>query len=271
MPDTKKLRDTIRRFWSKVRPAAVFLTGVAGLIVAITVVAGAAIYVGGAVNDKWFWQDDEYEKLHSLRAGFTLDYFESVLGPPVFSRPASQGPYRESTFRGREYWVQAISKDGVVELYATTSCDDDFHPSFRIPNSGNRITLRRTHLADAYADPRVQYFTSGATAPPYYYEIGPQGNPTFYKSFIWGIDGACWPQGPAFALHGLLDFGKAESGVYNGYAKNGGQAVRRFREAAIVNTFVETAPGVFLFGPHSLASFHGFQIGPDEILIRTAG
>jgi hypothetical protein len=247
------------------------LAAVAGVIGAATVVAGAAIYIGHAVNDRWLWRNDEYAKLQSLKAGFALPYFENALGPPVFSRPAPSGGYKESTFRGHDYWVQALSGRGVVDVYAVTSCDESFRPTFDIPNTQMRIELRRSSLSDIAHEASVEYFMSGTTGYDYFYESLPGSNPTYYKSFMWGITDPCpdWPtQRLKYLERDLLRFGNG-FGTYEGLASEGGPVLRKFREVAVVNTYVETAPNVYFLG--NAASFGGFHIGPDRLLVRTTG
>ncbi len=121
-----------RKIWPRLRRWARRFGALAAVLGAITVVTGSGIYVFRAVRDQWFWRGEEYDKLRSLRAGYALPYFEDVLGRPIFTRLrlSRRTGFRESTFKGHGYWVQTLSMAGVVKLYAVTSCDKSFHPTF---------------------------------------------------------------------------------------------------------------------------------------------
>lgn len=263
----------------------------AALVGAVTVVLGAAIYIGRAVHDRWFWRDAEYAKLRSLKAGFDLPYFEHVLGPAVFSRFSRRTGYRESTFKERDHWVQALSRNGVVELFAVTSCNSSFHPSFEIPGFGWTVELRHSRLSDIAQAPSrgtglfvprghasIAYHLSGATASSYFYEATSGANPGYYKSFLWGVNDACpdWEGQLAGAAQRLIGIHPVDT---QSASQRDPKKLEEFRRIAVVNTYAETAPGVFLNGlrahpphletPPSLAQFHGFHIGPDRLLLRT--
>ena len=250
------------------------LTKFAAVVGAAVVVSGAGLYVSRAVEHEWFWRTGEYDKLTRLRAGFDLRYFEDQLGTPVVSRVTRQAPgYRESAFRGRGYWVETVSHAGVVELYAVTSCDRSFKPTFTIQGSDTPVTLNSSTLADVDVDDRYLGFSYllGASAPTVAYEYLPGYLGGYYKTFIWGFNGLCgFPSGLHFPAQ------RPNEGIVS----NLRPSAEKFREQAVVNTFAETAPGVPLerrghrhpypvLGELELRQFHGFYIGPDRVITQS--
>jgi hypothetical protein len=259
--------------WAKRNPTVVVLSLAAVLVAAVITLVGA----GGSIID-WYertfrWRQAEYARLEGLRAGFTLAQFERTLGNPLFARPTPKGGLVESTFRGRDYWAQAVSnRQGTVLLYAVTSCSADFTPRFALPVYGRNVsvTLNRSTFAavlphDELSRERADYFASGASGDTYYYDEWYGANPGFYKEFAWGVNDACpdwFPEQKALERKGLLpDYPLRQ---WNGYVAEGGPSVARFRANVAVNTYAETAP---LVDFPKLGG--GLHIGADRILIRT--
>lgn len=242
---------------------------------AVLVFVGAGIFVVERATATWFWRGAEYDKLSSLRAGFDLRYFEDRLGLPFASR-TSQG-YLENGFKGRDYWVQTISRHGTVELYAVTTCDRDFHPTFTIAGSDLEIELNRDHLADVLPNADIAYdYSIGASAPSLFYEAIYGGTGGFYKTSLWGLSSLCgFPEGL-----NTPNVGRDHSG-YTSQLDAEGEA---FRESAPINTFAETAPAVGDSQPShfgieppgtpigraviNLYRFGNFYIGPDRVLLQ---
>jgi hypothetical protein len=238
------------------------------------VLGGAVLYVAKSVEDKWLWRGGEYDKLTGLRAGFDLSFFKSQLGTPTVTR--SFRGYRESAFRGRGYWVQTISRGGAVQLYAVTSCERSFHPTFLPLGSDLPVELNRSHLADiapASESLVFDYFV-GVTAPTLFYEGLYGGFGGIYKTYAWGWNSVC----------GGPDKGMATP---NAAAKNLGMtteltpSLEDVRRDALVNTYVETAPATFPGPDGSLAldtdrqpnlhQLHGFYVGPSWVLLQAPG
>lgn len=256
----------------------------AGLAVASTLLS-LAIGVSAAgisVNDWWEknvdWRDQEYEKLRSLHAGYTRAKFESVLGEPVFDRPAANGKFREQTFRRREYWVQTISNEGgSVVLYAVTACDHEFQPTF--PVTGGRrsgaqdvaVTLNSSKFSEIAPDHALlDYEGTAATSNSRFYEIQSSGNPSNYKTFVWGINDVC-PDFfnevyPAIYERSGIRPESHRTPTYTGDLAKAPPWVGRVRTSLSVNTYAETAP---LFDLRRLPE--AFQVGADRILTRTTG
>jgi hypothetical protein len=149
-------------------------------------------------------REAEYAKLAQLRGGLTLEYFRQILGVPLFVTHSRDGAFVQYLFRGRDYWVQAVSDTSAesVLLVAITSCNPDFQPAFQV--GGNDIVLKRSRLADLPAPQTLRYFTSGATANSFYYDQAYYGNPGLYKTYFLGVNDACGPAPPAILLRPFL-------------------------------------------------------------------
>jgi hypothetical protein len=244
-----------------------------GVILFLIATIGAAIHDGAAVS-RWYdhrynWRSHEYNRLVKLRAGFTLATFTAALGPPVFREVSDDRKWTESTFRGRGYWVQTVSRrdaSTAVVMYSVTSCSTGFNPTFQLPD-GTNVKLNRSTLASVQSDPEqvsADYFAPGATANAHFLEIRYGGNPDNYKSFAWGFDDACLnlPNWSAYTTEKL--YKALPSGTFHGSVAQADPEVQRLRRRLPVNTYAETAP---------LAGFadviNSFQIGVNRLLVRT--
>lgn len=274
-------RDWAKRFEERTKsnPLLVLLFFLSTSLSAAIILAGAGITVYGWYEDHCKWRDREYKKLQSLHAGFTRKKFEAVLGEPVFDRRSDDGRYREQVFRRREHWVQTVSDpSGTVKLYAVTACGHDFRPKFEIPGAVNdpakpaRVKLQAARLASVIEGPRAQiieldYFAPGATANARFYDAFYGGNPSSYKTFVWGVNDICpdWRSVSESAFdRGLLPL-VPEAPIFRGALPKAPSWAKRFRRGMSVNTYAETAP---LFQLKALP--RPFQVGPDRILLRTA-
>jgi len=262
----------VRLRWRK--GLRVLLEG-AAILGAILVFVSAGIFVVERATATWFWRGGEYDKLSSLRAGFDLRYFEDRLGLPFASR-TNRGLV-ENGFKGHGYWVQTISRHGTVELYAVTSCDKSFHPTFTVAGSDIKVELNRDHLADVAIGSAVAYdYSIGASAPSLLYEAIYGGTYGFYKTSLWGLSSLC-------GLQPNLDVPNVGR-THSGFASELGQEGQNFRNAAVINTFAETAPAVGRNQPRdfgieppappgeesvvNLYRFGDFYIGPDRVLLQ---
>ena len=253
------------------------LTIVAATISAVVVVGSAALDVGHWYEQTFDWRDHEYDTLTRLHAGFTDRAFEAALGTPVFDRRSDNGRFRERTFQRREYWVQTVSQeDGTVVLYAVTVCDGRFHPSFAIPGeaAGYRsatVELGVSRFTSVLRSgeskfTRLDFFGTVATANQRFLEILGGGNPTNYKTYVWGLNDICgdWYQQYERLVRGARIPSRVDQS-YRGVAARAPGWALRFRRVAPVNTYAETAPQ---FDPRSLRG--AFQVGADRILTRTS-
>lgn len=241
-----------------------------------------SITIGGAVTGAlhWYdtkheWRQREYRKLEGLRAGFTIEHFDAVLGQPVFRRSSARGKLQESTFEGRDYWVQAVSSasTGSVDLYAVTSCSQSFNPTFVLPDR-TKITLNRAALARIHPsggfDAQANYFAPGATADAHFIDYAYGGNPWNYKSFAWGFNDACVNLPGWDHYLPKTDWPFGADGQYFGRSVGGGPEIQAFRRRIPVNTYAETSPTAgFDFFRNGGNENRDFQVGVDRILIRT--
>lgn len=239
----------------------------------LTVLVVSAIFVSsiltisGAVGDvvRWhrntfLWREAEYEKLENLRAGYSFDQFEKLLGPAVFERLADDGRLVEHSFEGRDYWVQTISqrRQNTVLLYAVTACSPSFKPSFSVPSfllshrapEETQITLGESSFADVDPVPgRTEFsFSFPATGRGYFHEYFYAAGPA-YKSYAWGLNDVCAERSLIAKLHEerLLPLegqvprkAQAFVGRYKIPRPVINDSVQRLRREVIVNTYSET-------------------------------
>jgi hypothetical protein len=281
-PLGKRLAD-----WSQANPFLALLLFVALLVTSAFGIIGGAVQTVEWVGETFFWRHGEYEKLQRLQAGFTLSRFESELGSPTFARvrrrsarsgreerrllTAGVSPVlRETVFRGRDYWVQAVSNaDGSVLMWSVTSCDEEFRPTFKFPTLAGsaEVTLQESKLSAVYPreegrDVRAHYL-QGATGTALYYEQTYTGNPGNYQSFAWGWGDGCGDAQVA-ALYDRVGYPKLERGRYGGLVRDVNRSTARFRDRAAANSYAETAPGVAF---DDLTPT--FELGAPRILTRT--
>jgi hypothetical protein len=272
--------------WEHISQHPVWSAVTAGLIVAMVLAAGAWARSGFGADGRTGdgsslgatasaepgnptstpdWRDAEFSKLDQLKGGLSLQRFEEVLGTPLFVTRSRDGGFTQSLFRGRGYWVQAVSDNaGEVQLMAVTSCDDGFRPHFIGVTTARpslaTIVLNETRFDQTGTTPtKVRYFTSGATANSFYYDEYYLGNPGLYKTYFVGINDAC----PFANLNGadsLFVLKDYRDVPYDSSDTN----ITTFRANAVANTYGETAA---FADPAALKSF---QIGADRILTRTA-
>lgn len=229
-------------------------------------ILGAALYVGRAIEDHWFWRSNEYTKLDRLRAGFNLEYFERLLGPPIVTRNVSG--FAEKAFRGRGYWVKTISRGKTVDLYSVTACDTSFAPTIGF---GSNLTLNRTTLADISRQPQelIHDYRVGVTAPTFLFEGAYTGFSGYYKVVFWGFNGIC-PQTSDPSWFSFLPRKRS------GSTKTSAGALAS-RKKVVINTYGETAPLMLahakdFFGIRSekfqLTRYHHFYTAVDRVLTQ---
>lgn len=224
---------------------------------------------------KYQWRAREYSRLSSLRAGFTSDRFDEVLGAPTFSRVSFDKKWIEYTYDERDYWVQSVTRPGsaTVAYFAVTTCSPRFNPTFSI-GENKTVRLGTETLADVSPDgsavTELRYQFPGATANAYMWEIYSGGNPSNYKAFAWGYDDACGDDAwetwlarsrmPSRYIFGI----QTDAPKRSLFAQPG---IAKLRRQVIINSYAETAPTDEDFPSDE----GGFQIGPDRILTRTVG
>src|SRR3990172_3370466 len=254
--------------WVRQTPPFVYLV-LAALILAsaITIWQGVS-RARGFYEDTFRWRQQEYSKLSSLRSGISIAKVEEVLGSPLFVRTSEDGSLVEKTFRGHDYWVQAVhGVDGAVQLLAATACHHDFKPRFHTPLGD--IVLNQSTFDGLQGDPTlIRYFPSGATANSYFFDQYWGGNPGLYKTYLVGINDAC----PAAANY-LINLTAAEvfipdalDALYHAdgiaYSHNL-PYIDEFRSKSVINTYAEMGPYPFPDPHGNDAVLAAFQIGVD--------
>lgn len=176
----------------------------------VTAVSTLATAWGVLRKQTMDWRPAEYRKLQSLRGGHTIERFTQVLGNasyrtafPDFA-PGTDVPGQDKAkltkhvFRPREdYRVEVITAPGGSTLvYAVTSCDPDFRPSFevnRLSEKGRFTVVLGTRLADVR--PSVDYFRqfmsrTGARYSAVYQSVT-SDDADGRRGYAWGSNDVC--------------------------------------------------------------------------------
>ncbi|OGT25361.1 MAG: hypothetical protein A2Z17_04745 [Gammaproteobacteria bacterium RBG_16_66_13] len=106
----EKFADQVRR-----TPALLLLLLLSGVIAAAGTVFSAGQCAWNAYDEHFRWRQYEYDKIAELRAGISVERFEELLGSALFVRRNAAGSLTESSFKGRDYWVQAVDLPSHVE------------------------------------------------------------------------------------------------------------------------------------------------------------
>lgn len=173
------------------------------LILVLFISASVTIYGGvrgviSFVDDTFRWREQEYAKLRELRGGISIYRVNEVLdSQPVFVRESSDGTLTEASFKGHDYWVQAVYDDvGTVKLIAITACDANFKPRFDSPMGS--VVLNESKFDVLREQPSFLRYFIGAHD---FWFIGEYygGNPSLYKNVLLGINESC----PSLANHAV--------------------------------------------------------------------
>jgi hypothetical protein len=269
--------------WARRNPALVLLGLLALIVGSVVSIGKSAADAWPVVSDPFLWTSREEAKLHTLSAGMSVGKFEETLGSAVLVESSQSGDLTEKTYRGRGYWAQVIhDRAGTVKLYAVTACRDDFHPIFEGSLGGTfdpqlkrtielkvRAVLGQTRLSEVggtVKPTRSDYYLSGATAPSYLFDIYSAGNPSNYKTYVVGWNGACGPN-----VEGLTD-GLTLEDVATLRPDN--PTIAELRTRWPVNTFAETDANSDpddlsnRFVGQSSFGGTGLRVGPDRIRVR---
>ena len=203
----------------------------------------------------------EYRKLASVRAGMYIGRFEDTFGTPLLIRKSSDGSRIEKTFAGPNYFVQAIQDiDGTVRLMAVTSCDEEFQPTFVVPDGS--ITLSKTLMKDFPRATDHLYFVGG-TSNTYLYDQSYTGNSGGYRMYLAGVDDAC-------NYHVNFDIVRKYVGGQNITGSFNDPDIVALRGFTTITTYAETSPLDFILSS-ALGADPTFQVGVDRIRVRGLG
>jgi hypothetical protein len=168
-PDDQLSRTARFDRWVRHSPPVLIVGLVLFLLTTAGAVAGAVVTAKDWYDGHYRWRESEYSKLVQLHSDLTLERFEEVLGAAWFKTTPKDGNWVGYSFRGRDYWVQAVTRrrSSTVSLYAVTSCSTSFRPTFRLADA-TPITLNRSTLASVSLNSgfpvQTDYFFPGATA-----------------------------------------------------------------------------------------------------------
>jgi hypothetical protein len=101
----------IQKYWK--RSVIVFLWGV-------TLLGGLDTYYGW--RNKLFNKDDDVKVLQNIGVSKTIDYYQELLGNPVFLNKNIFIWYSEYIFEKEKFYVQAVvDENNIVQLYSITA------------------------------------------------------------------------------------------------------------------------------------------------------
>jgi hypothetical protein len=232
----------------------------------LVVTGGGLVSLGFKVAD-WYdrtydWRNHEYRRLGQLHSGFTLSAFIHTLGTPLLE--TSNQKWSEYIFHGRDYWVQALVREGrsTVDTFSVTSCAPSFKPTFRLSGIGP-ITLHRSSI--------LEYNNGDARGARAFHSFIPaNGGGRFlvtvfgahvfnFTGYAWGVNESCPGSTHFTAVDRSVLFRLYKpygDGPYSGVTP----ALARHMS---VNTYGEWAPSVLGW------PYRAFEIGIDETSINT--
>jgi hypothetical protein len=158
---------------------------------AAAALAGVAILVGAykatiaLLRQTFLSRRDLAHCINQLACGTTIEYTDSILGPPAFRRALGPG-HEEHVYRTRHAWVQTIiqTADKSTESFAITITDPRFTLRTR-ELTGNMLDIRlgRTRFSDVPDEPDGYRIIRGANrfthAESHYF-----GNPGNYQTYV---------------------------------------------------------------------------------------
>ncbi|MFI8235016.1 ETEC_3214 domain-containing protein [Streptomyces sp. NPDC085900] len=255
----------------------VILLFVASVITSVGAVITTAESITQWYNRHYKWQEEEYGRLSTLRAGFLFQKFREQLGQPSYSAPLVKN-FRQYTFQRRGYWVDAITNPGeTVVAYAVTSCRSDFNPTFTYPAGGahsRKMVLNKSTLSEILSGnsnvQKMRIAPAVATNRAYVFIVLAGGNPTKYRQFAAGMNDTCkWhskgskiPMVDAWAQWALENPKPPGANTETFDISALDRSARVLAAQSIPNTYAETAPFV------DILALYPDQIGVDRIAVR---
>lgn len=138
-------------------------------------------------------EDEKYKILRRLSTQVQIDYFNRLLGSPLYINWSQDSTLKEYIYVDMSYYVQAITDThDKVLAYAVTSRSMNFTPSLQVPNSG-AVKMNHTSFKEIRSQlqqPQVCYLFLGNTAPTYYFEQYYLGNASLYQTYLFGVNDA---------------------------------------------------------------------------------
>lgn len=181
--------------------------------------------------------------LNQLSVGVNLDYFQQILGSPVFVNSLPEN-HSEHIFVSKHVYVQAITDSlNTVQLFSVTTRNYHFKPVLNIQrfnptfclSSSVQIVLGKTKFVDLDVSGKPRSLASNLGAAQFsYYEEHSFGSAGNFNSFFFSVNPAgCDP------WHG---FYRIDTLLYHPIVKNGWSDIRDpqvadFRKEALINTY----------------------------------
>lgn len=262
-----------RRIWLSyrmVKPVVAFAGVIAAIILLVEVVPKVYAPIG--------WRTEEYTSLREIHAGYELDYVSERLGSPALVRRAVNddgASFRELIYDRNEHFVQVVvDEDDRVLLYAVTSCDADFQPTFDA-GEGIEVQLQRRTLQESAQPvdtwPKVDFHVTVSdleNSRDLHYRTGLTGSSPEFFIEMWG--GAISHRFRAYyiAINTLClqesELDRVALVDYVGDTQKAPAEVQSIRKALAANTYAETAPEVdyFLSDEGQIIGLNS-SVGPD--------
>jgi hypothetical protein len=198
------------------------------------------------------WRNVQYETLRGIHAGYDVAYVEDLLGVPTLTRGLGVG-LEESVYVRREHFVQVITDDaGRVILYAVTSCDEEFQPTFD-GEEGMSIQLQNRALAEVavfnedtstFSADELQLNAAALNDRDLNYMPGLSGSTPEHYIESWGPGSVASRDRGYFVGLNPLCLGSAGVDYFEPYVGGIAKAprqVKALRERFAANTYAETA------------------------------
>lgn len=239
----------------------------AGAIVTVNSAIGVITAVTGrTVGRRW----RAYGKLRLLAAHVDVEFFVSVLGPPVLKRRREDVTERVWVDPAY-YFVQAFADaDDRVVLFSVTSNSLRFRPKVPFPNGGrytahppgHRVgaTLHRTKFAGTGGSP-TRIVADLAARRHGYVEVYWFGNPANYQAVALSVSDAGPSVGDGAPFDEINERRSNPAGVE--FTED---ELPRFRNEKAPNTYTITAPHVMLDDYPPIASVFGADADDVRVL-----
>ncbi len=216
-----------------------FATIMSGVVAAIAIVGGATSFY----NQYFGWREVEQSKIESIAPMQPKQYFDDKLGVPTQAEDLPIG-YRVYTYSRRGWWATAyVNKDSIVDHLVITACGvEGFHPTIRQTVIDRSFVLGKDKLSPAisstgHSDATYDYFSRGASAPTYFYDIYPAYGFRNMQGTVVGFDEIC---GQIKFPAGIM--GKLLSSKVDGETDFSDSQLKSFRSGVVVTTYGISSP-----------------------------
>ena len=199
------------------------------------------------------WRNVEYETLSSIHAGYDVALVEQRLGVPTQTQGLGGG-MEELIYVRRDHFVQLVTDEaGRVLLYAVTSCDEEFQPTFDGPE-GISIRLQDRALAQVavfnkesstYDAKALEIKDADLNRRGLNYMPGVTGSTPEHYIESWGVGSVASRDRGYFVGINALCMDPSKLKYFEPYVGGAAKAPREaqeLRKRYAANTYAETAP-----------------------------